>query len=287
MSQHRPPSGRRKRQKSPQRLPKMAGPSLTPGFGPSQGEASRPAGSSGPGTRPPDRQDGDDPRAALTGHLWYVWPFVALVSLAFLAAFGDAAHEANLVALQWLQRAVPREASDTLSTLLVLGSTSGSIAVAGVAGAILFARGERRVALALGLLLAGMLIEFALKSWVGHPGIPSIYHRDPRWYPVPDLGASDLELPSPFPSGHAMRTTFLALVGTALVARYLPALATLARVGAGVVVALVAVLLVVMGWHWPTDIAGGLLVGYAIAAPARHLLAARRPLPRRGRGLGG
>ena len=263
------------------RSPQPTDPTLTPNPSPFQGEGSQTDRSAGGGAGSPIRGIGDSARGFAVGRAWFAGPLVAIALLALLAAFGGHAHAANVAALEWLQLAVPRAISDPLASLLVLGSTTGSILAVGLTGSILFLRGERRIALALGLLAIGILIELAMKAWLGHPGVPDEYYRKPGWYPVPDLGASDLELPSPFPSGHALRTTFLSLVGVALVARYLPTLATLARTGATLVVALIATLLVVMGWHWITDVVGGVLLGYAVAAPARHLLRSSYPSRRR------
>ena len=105
------------------------------------------------------------------------------------------------------------------------------------------------------LFFAGIAVEYALKQLVFQPGPPSELVRDAVL--IPGLGHLS---PYTFPGGHVMRVTFLALMIGASYPRL--------RIAGFVVVALVAAGRIYLATGWAADIAGGLIVGLALATVA-------------------
>ena len=133
-----------------------------------------------------------------------------------------------------------------------------------------FGQAETTFAIALGLTLArsrhgrraeavvplfifvAVAIEYALKLAVSHPAPPAESVRT-----VPLLPFLHVPLANSFPSGHVLRTTFLAAI-----ARGVPGW-----------IGVVAVLLMVtsrvyLGEHWLSDCIGGLVIGFVVAGVA-------------------
>lgn len=113
----------------------------------------------------------------------------------------------------------------------------------------LAARFARRREAIVGVFLLGAGVELALKHFVDRGRLH--YH-----------GFHLEGLDSSYPSGHALRSAFVFLLACALWPRLAPWLAAWAGV--------IAVALVVDGWHTPTDVAGGLLLSavlFLVVAP--------------------
>ncbi len=117
----------------------------------------------------------------------------------------------------------------------------------------LFLSGRRRLAirLLLAFLITGLL-EYLLKQFLPVPPVPPGFVRIGDSIPVVAVDYS-----YPYPSGHALRATIL------LGAIYLLSRNSVLR--AGIALALLALLVsrVYVGVHWPSDIAGGALLGVA------------------------
>ena len=144
-----------------------------------------------------------------------------------------------------------------------------ALAVAGTA-AVALRRWRPLLASAVTLVLLAAAVEGS-KALVG------------RGSPTPDGVRSEaFFLPggAAFPSGHtagALVVTYLVgslLVGPGGVAAH-RALDRWLPVAAGVVAVGVGGLTVTRGWHWPSDVAGGLLLGVVVCAAGRGLLAGR------------
>ncbi|HSD23090.1 MAG TPA: phosphatase PAP2 family protein [Solirubrobacterales bacterium] len=105
--------------------------------------------------------------------------------------------------------------------------------------------GRRREAFAaVAVVAAANLTGLLLKVVLAHP----------RFYPV--LGTDQVGIDA-FPSGHATGAMSIALAATLVApARIRPAVA----LGAAAYVFAVSILLLVLSWHLPSDVPGGLLV---------------------------
>lgn len=125
----------------------------------------------------------------------------------------------------------------------------------GACSLVLLRRGRRRAAAVwLGAWVAANAVEVLVKDVVRKPALSA------RGYHVVAFDSS-------FPSGHALRSI--------LVAAALAAVAVRAGRWAAVWAVTVVPLLVVAGWHTPSDVAGGVLLGLFFVAAAR-LAAAER-----------
>jgi len=163
----------------------------------------------------------------------------------------DAVDDAILgVVLPW--RSPPLDQVFQLITLAGDPLLSSILAVAIALVAV--AREGRRGQVAL-LFFAGIVLEYALKQLVFQPGPPSELMRDAAL--IPGLGHLS---PNTFPGGHVMRVTFLALVIGASYPRL--------RMAGLVAIALVAAGRIYLATGWAADIAGGLIVGLALATVA-------------------
>jgi undecaprenyl-diphosphatase len=121
-----------------------------------------------------------------------------------------------------------------------------------VAAAALFATGRRAAAAALGLSTLGAVVIANIdKLLVGRPR-PPVHHLE-------------VVSTASFPSGHASQSTalFLGLALVLLAARASRLCAALAGGGAAVLVFAIAFSRIYLGVHYPTDVAGGILLAGA------------------------
>ncbi|MBI2761772.1 MAG: phosphatase PAP2 family protein [Chloroflexi bacterium] len=112
---------------------------------------------------------------------------------------------------------------------------------------------------AAGLVVAGyvaaLVVELGVKLLLPHAGPPAEFNRYARIRPP----SGDLDLQNSYPSGHAVRVAYLAVVVNRLVA------ARTLRTAAAALVVVVCIGRVYMGAHWLSDVAGGVLLGFACA----------------------
>jgi membrane-associated phospholipid phosphatase len=148
-------------------------------------------------------------------------------------------------------------------------SAEGSAVLIVLATVTLLRRGYRALSLVPWLVVLPTLLELAAKVWVDQPEPPI-----PVWAIVancaPSLSTLDVPTANSFPSGHAIRMAYLGLLLLALVPDGRRRMLT--GLGLGMVVAVLAWARVYPGFHWPTDVLGGVLLGTAVALPVVHLL---------------
>jgi membrane-associated phospholipid phosphatase len=182
-------------------------------------------------------------------------PAVAFVALVVAVGAG-LTRSIDASSLDALQRAANPALDVVGSILTVLGQFEITAVVAVVLAAIAWRRGGLGGAAPL-LLFAAVAIELVLKLAVPQPVPPSALGRDLGLIP----GAS-VDTPFSFPSGHVLRTTFLAALVTPPRAPWV--------ILAVVLVLAMAITRVYLAEHWSSDVVGGLLLGLALGLPARR-----------------
>ena len=181
---------------------------------------------------------------------------LAFVALAAAVAAG-LTRSTDAAALDALQRAADPLLDVAGSILTLLGRFEVTAAVALLLAAVAARRGGVMGAAPL-LLFVTVIVELALKSIVPQPEPPQTLSRD-----LDLLAGPSVDTPFAFPSGHELRTTFLATLATPSGAAW--------RVAAVAFVIAMGVTRIYLAQHWASDVAGGLLLGLAFG------LAARRP----------
>lgn len=137
-----------------------------------------------------------------------------------------------------------------------IASALPALALTAVGCVYLERRGRRRLALWIAVAFVAVnTIEFVAKSLIGRP---ALYGIDPRGVRV-----RVLPFESSFPSGHAARAVLLAVLLTVCAARFWPIAAAW--------LASVLVLLVLGGWHTPSDLLGAVLLAGAFAVPVLRI----------------
>lgn len=118
------------------------------------------------------------------------------------------------------------------------------------------------------LLLAGVGLEITFKYNFTHPA-PSAFletlSRPACGAPGPAYPFTIVSTPSTLPSGYSIRAAYFCLLVAAMVGGRRPAFRIVARVVLGIVALAAAASRVTVGWHWPTDVIAGVLVGACAA----------------------
>ena len=158
----------------------------------------------------------------------------------------------------WALHTAQLPASSALDLLAEIISRAGNLFLTfGLTVALasgLYIRGRRSLALRFLLALAAItVVELALKLFLPVPPLPLEHLRA--------VGDEFIfTLPNPYPSGHMMRTVFLA----GAVALLWPRKEVL--LGLGALLAAMAATRVYLGVHWASDVAGGVLLAVAALA---------------------
>ena len=179
----------------------------------------------------------------------------------------------DLESLLALQNMIPRSVDTPASLLSLVGSAevTGLIFLA----LLVYVRPTRRLPLIIAFG-AATLVEFVGKTWVNQPTTPDELVRYVRLFP---LFSGDINPGFSFPSGHAVRTTFILIVlASAITASRLNRSAKL-TLGAGLILFEIGMLVsrVYLAEHWTTDVIGGALLGATFAIVA---LSWEIPLPK-------
>jgi membrane-associated phospholipid phosphatase len=140
------------------------------------------------------------------------------------------------------------------------------------------------------LLLAGVGLEIAFKYNFSHPG-PSAFletlSRASCGPPGPAYPLTIVPTPSTLPSGYSIRAVYFCLLVAAMVGGRWPALRFVVWPGLVALGLVAAASRVTVGWHWPTDVLAGVLVGACAAVLATAQADGFAWLRGRGSGRGG
>ena len=181
------------------------------------------------------------------------------ILVAVLGSFPSARHWDRAVTI-WLQQSAPTP--DMFASIYVfLGDAEVVITAAVLAGLVLLSRNRPHGIVAFRFaagVTAVSLLAVLLKHVIPHPGPPEALVRHILRFGISGPPGYSL------PSGHTMRTTFIA--GTVL--RRYPLLAD------ALVLCMMASL-VYLGDHWTSDVLAGLCLGWACAEVGRRFIAGR------------
>ncbi len=159
--------------------------------------------------------------------------------------------EVDRALLMWLHAHTSPALSRAAGVVTLSGSWKVLVPLAALCtGGLLFLRRRGEALYLAAVAVAGMVVTFILKTVIGRER-PALWEHD--WY----WGAS-------FPSGHTLNTTCLAAALAVCIARVWPKAGWLAAALAAVWVLLVALSRMVLGVHWPTDVAAAASIGMAL-----------------------
>lgn len=188
------------------------------------------------------------------GYLKAFWISVTAFAAVSVLAGAGWMHGPDLWALHTAQLPAS-SALDLLSEIISLaGNLFLTTILTAVLAAGLYVRGRRSLALRFLVALAAItVLELALKLFLPVPPLPLEHLRA--------VGDEFIfTLPNPYPSGHMMRTVFLAGAAALLWPRREVLL------GAGALLAAMAATRVYLGVHWASDVVGGILLAAAALA---------------------
>jgi membrane-associated phospholipid phosphatase len=204
-------------------------------------------------------------RAPLAG--WFVCT-AGLVAVALLAYGSDSVQRLDATVLARFVNGSGPHSNSLASAITVLGDPPALLLMLALACGIGWVRGRPRGIIAAIAVVAGAnLTTQIFKLALAHPHARQL------------LGADQLEWDG-FPSGHETAAASVAIAFAFVVpARLLPAVATLGTC----LVAAMGWSVLVLNWHYPSDVVGGILVagawGFAVLASIRFAagLDSRRP----------
>ena len=191
------------------------------------------------------------------------WCGVLLViGLALTAAVqGRALAQGDRLLLFLAQSAHSGVEDDLMFGITFLGSAEVSLVLALVA-TVLARHSGPRFWVPFAIFAAAVLLELAAKHVVAQPGVPRTLSRGPHF-------GADVPTPYSFPSGHVTRATML--FGWLALAAWVRRRRWVLLAGCTVLVWVEGFSRVYLGDHWPTDVAGGILLGGAGLALALAL----------------
>lgn len=161
-----------------------------------------------------------------------------------------------------IQSNVPIRIDPYLSILSLLGSFEGTIIILGV-----FTIMRRKVGgiIALFMFCFMHIVELVGKAFLDHPSTPFMFHRYAFDFVFP---TGYVQPGGSYPSGHAMRAAFLAIMFIFYINRRTKLSSTMKQWISGAIVVfylLMAISRISLGEHWTSDVIGGTILGTAFS----------------------
>ena len=138
-----------------------------------------------------------------------------------------------------------------------------------IASLLLWRAGFGRWSVAPLVWMPFVLLELVLKTVVNQPPVPSDFYRG-VYYPLMTVATK-----GSFPSGHAMRSSFLCVFLAVLLWHRGGLVSRLAALGLVPLLGLLGFARIYLGYHWLSDVVGGMILGGTLALLAATPIASR------------
>lgn len=163
-----------------------------------------------------------------------------------------------------IQNKIPLRLDPLLSYFSILGSFEVTLGI--LIGLTIFLLARKRVlsTLLVPAFAVMHVVEIIGKAFLDHPGTPYMFHRYALDFIFP---SSYVQPGGSYPSGHAMRTAFLAVLLIYAIhnSKLSPRFKLCSHVAILTIYLIMILSRVSLGEHWTTDVIGGSLLGSAFA----------------------